>query len=142
MRTKIFKSSALALCFLLICAALPGCRRQVSGPQVRVVTQIDVSGSLGIAHYTSNEKMEQILNCLRLIRPLGQPSGDPAQAAASDICITLHYSDGQQASYHQRSDCYWLAQGKWTGIDPKRGEALSLLLSQLPGDGETSLSGT
>lgn len=118
---------------LLLLPLLGGCRRQAADtqPLVRVVTRIDVVTSQGSSSYTSEEKMNQILDCLRLIRP----SGTPALAPVGDeTCITLHFSDGGEVHYRQMADCFWQNQGSWVSIDPERGEQLLSLIDRLPSD--------
>lgn len=122
---------------------LCGCSRLEPGlppdSACRVVTKIAVDYENGgirfRRQYTAAEKMQQILNYLRLIDPYGKPDEDPETAAGSRFRITLSYSDGCQKVYLQQSDRFMKTDdGQWKRIDPDRARELSRILGQMEGD--------
>ncbi len=85
--------------------------------------------------YTSDEKMQQVLNYLRLIDPKGIVQDDPETLPGGQYTITLLYSDGSSNIYRQKSDAYMQTDdGPWKRIDPKKAEWLGQLLEQLESD--------
>lgn len=123
--------------------SLTGCSRLFhydSGPAVcRVVEKIEIhfeNGPLQFHRmYTASEKMQSILNYLRLIDPYGVPEEDPETTAGSSFRIVMHYSDGCQKTYLQKSDRFLLAEGQpWRKIDPKRAQELSRIVGTMESD--------
>ena len=137
----IKKGIGLLVSFLLIISTVTGCNRQggsESSP-LRVVTAVSVFYSNGPInaqrHYTSDAKMQKILDYLRLINPYGTPDEDPETAVGSDFHIVLSYSDGYQKFYRQKSDRYLQnTDGRWQKIDPTKAEELARLVGQLESD--------
>lgn len=133
-----FFAAALILCVL----ALNGCSLQLAqrqAPVGRVITQMSIRFQNGplqaTRHFTSDEKMQPILNYLRQADAYGAPRTDPLCAPGSDFWITLSYSDGTEEHYRQRADRFLMgADGCWRRIDPKKAMQLSALLGKLHSD--------
>ncbi len=127
--------------FLLLCNCC-GCNQQPADSSIsgfRVVTAVTVFYENGpiqaLRHYTSDGKMQQILDYLRLISPYGTPGEDPETAAGSDYQIVLSYSDGKQKTYRQKADRFLQGvDGRWQNIDPSQAEDLARILGQLESD--------
>jgi len=120
---------------------LGGCSRlETLSPSVcRVVTGISVDfehrGLRANRNYTAAEKMQQVLNYLRIIDPYGNPEEDPETAEGSSFRITLSYSDGHQKVYLQKSDRFMKTDnGNWKKIDPDRALELGRILGRLESD--------
>ena len=131
-----FLGILLAVFFLL-----SGCSRlETLSPSVcRVVTGISVDfenrGLRASRNYTAAEKMQQVLNYLRIIDPYGNPEEDPETAEGSSFRITLSYSDGHRKVYLQKSDRFMKTDnGSWKKIDPDRALELGRILGQLESD--------
>ena len=133
-----------AIIFLLVvlCGALSGCSRADSPqpPVCRVVTQIDVAAAHnGTVHYhtfTDSEKMETILNYLRLVQPAGNAEIQPDTFRADAFQITLSYSDSGQTTYYQIYNDYLRKDnGFWKTVDQDQAAALPPLLISMPSDG-------
>ena len=131
--------TAFFAALLLLC----GCSRldpvSPSLPVCRVVTGIDISyenGPIRVRRsYTASEKMQQVLNYLRIIDPYGPPEEDPETATGSSFRITLSYSDGCEKVYLQKADRFMKTDGgEWKRIDPKRARELSRILGQTESD--------
>lgn len=133
---------AIALLSALI-FSLCGCDFHPEVPAdhgARVITAITVTyenGPLNTRrHYTTDIKMQQILNYLRRIDPYGQPETDPETAGGSDFYIELTYSDGSRQLYRQKADRFMLdADGIWKRIDPGKAAQLSKILGLMESDG-------
>lgn len=130
---------------LFLCAAvfLTGCVRRHTlkdtDSYLRLVVRVDVAGQkederLDLT-YTHQEKMEAILNYLRLIRQQGPASGDPEQFSGEFYTITLHFSDGHKQIYRQHANRFLSTDAKpWRNIDPEHAEFLYPLLKAMPSD--------
>lgn len=133
--------------FVVFCAALLwlcGCSRlepaSPSVPACRVVTGIDIrfeDGPIRVHRsYTTAEKMQQVLNYLRLIDPYGPPEEDPETSRGSSFRIAVAYSDGCEKIYLQKSERFMkVDDGQWKKIDPRRAQNLSRILGQMESDG-------
>ncbi len=139
-KQKLRRLSAAVFAFALL---LSGCSRGntvlSSAPECRVVTGICVqfeSGPIRFErNYTASEKMQKILNYLRVIDPYGPPAEDPETAEGSSFRIELNYSDGCKKTYLQKGDRFMKEEGQtWKRIDPKRARELSRILGQMEGD--------
>ncbi len=127
------------LLILLICG---GCSRQAAMPQStthRVVTEIHVFYENGPIrtqrHYFTSEKMQAVLNYLRLLNPYGVATESPNSVSGSNFDIVLTYSDGGEKRYRQHADRYLQeGNGQWRQIDPKKALELSRILSQMESD--------
>ena len=130
---------------LLLCAAvlMTGCvrRHTLKDPHsyLRLVVRVDVTGQkederLDLT-YTHQEKMEAILNYLRLIRQKGPAAGDPEQYSGESYTITLHFSDGHKQIYRQHANRFLSTDARpWRNIDPEHAEFLYPLLKAMPSD--------
>ena len=136
---------SIALIFVICifpALVLGGCmQRPPSGEQeeFRVVIGVTLryeNGPLNAQRvYTSENKMQRVLDYLRLIDPYGTPQEDPEAAPGSNYRITLYFSDGSQTDYFQKSDRYMLRAGdSWKKIDPARAEELGRIMGQLESD--------
>lgn len=134
---KKFKFCAAALLMILI---LSGCRpKDVPNASLRLVTEINVICYYGDSqlerHYTAPDKMEQVLLYLRLLDRGLEATMDPEKLDGIHYKIVLHYSNGQQRIYHQRTDGYISEDFKpWLKIDPEQGKLLLHLLLEVPSD--------
>ena len=132
------KMLTVTLCVLMLC----GCRAHPSGDTqqaLRLVTGITVhyeNGPIrGSLQYEEDQKMQLILDYLRLINPYGQPAEDPETAGGTSFQIVLTYSDGSTKHYRQKADRYLKTdQGPWLCIPPQKALELSLLLGYLETD--------
>lgn len=124
---------------MLLC----GCSANAQGPEptppLCVVTQVDVTcrspGDILERHYTQPQKMEAVLNYLRLLEYRGQADCDPEQLIGNAYKIMVQLSDGCSHCYYQRADQYLSRDRKpWERIDPDQARQLYLLLVELPGD--------
>jgi hypothetical protein len=116
-------------------------QRPPSGEQeeFRVVIGVTLRYDNGPLHaqrvYTSENKMQRVLDYLRLIDPYGRPAVDPEFVAGSQFHIELAFSDGSRKIYRQKADRYMqIDGGDWQTINPARAEELSLLLGQMESD--------
>ena len=134
---KKIRSCAIALLLILI---LSGCRQKdVQDASLRLVTRIDVTCYYGDSQldrqYTAPDKMEQVLLYLRLLDRGLEATTDPEKLDGIHYKIILHYSNGQQRIYHQRTDGYISENFKpWLKIDPEQGKLLPHLLLEVPSD--------
>ena len=121
---------------------LSGCTRFGGNSQsspVRVVTQVTVSYEEDpfyvTRQYTSGEKVRQVLNYLRQLRPYGKPQEDPETVSGSLIRIVLSFSDGEQQVCQQRSDRYFKKNDEdWMYVDPQKAQQISMILGEYESD--------
>lgn len=126
--------------FCFVFCFLGGCHPKKKAPPVRVVTGVSVTstGSEGITDYTytRDEKMESLLNYLRLLDPYITTGIAPDTFRSDTYEIIVTYSDGNHTTYRQIYNDYLQTEsGAWKKIDPKQGAKLSDLLHSLPSDG-------
>ena len=127
------------LCAFIVAAVLSGCAARAQTPATAVVSRISVSyqenGHSVLHHYTSQYKMRQILNHIRLLGQKYTPIIDVDTLRSTIYEIQLSFSDGSQRIYHTRSDRYIRTNhGPWQQTDPKRLQSLNELLLQLAPD--------
>lgn len=127
-------SVILSLVFLLGCT---GADSMPSKPSV--VTGVTVTyengGVTAQRYYTSDDKIRSVLNYLRWIDPYGVPEENPELSSGSSFSIVLSYSDGREKLYRQKSDRFFLEEGKpWRNIDPNKAVSLSQMLGQMESD--------
>lgn len=133
MRRKWFP---FLLAFLML---LTGCTGQKEMPSVRVVTQVDVTcsrdGQLLHRRYTAQEKMEPLLNYLRLLEPRGRARVDPERTRGNAYQITLHFSHGAPTVYYQRCERF-LSKNRhpWQEVDSQFAGELYPILRDTPAD--------
>ena len=119
---------------ILLCLALCGCSMgQLTPSFPRLVTQISVSeirdGVPENHSYTDFEKMETLLNYLRLLDPYPPVDLSPETFLADSYEITLHLSDGSSSVYRQLHNQYLQRNdGQWYRIDASMGSQLPDLL--------------
>lgn len=131
----------LFLLILFTALSISGCGKQYTPvPLCRVVTGVDIScrheDALIRRHYTDTEKMEAVLNYLRLVGKGSIPKLDPESLDAEVFEITLQLSDGCQKQYRQTAHRYFYRQqGGWQTMEPSHSAKLYTLMRQLPSDG-------
>lgn len=125
--------------FALITMLLSGCAGQTPQLGVRVVTQVDVKcsrdGQLLQRKYTDAEKMQPLLNYLRLLEPRGLPDADPERTRGNAYEITVHFSRGTPTVYYQRCERF-LSKNRhpWQKVDSRLAGELYPILRDLPSD--------
>ena len=130
---------------LVLCALffLPGCTRRHTlndaDSYLRIVVRVDVVDNTGNnmpqKTYTHQEKMEAILNYLRLIKQRGPADSDPEQFVGESYTITLHLSDGSKQVYRQHANRFLSKDSQpWRNIDPEHAGYLYPLLLAMPSD--------
>lgn len=142
-QTSIKGCDALRRIFIVLLALLlTGCTYYAPPGEShasRVITAIEVTASesaqLRHYRYTTEEKMQAIMNYLRRVRPDLTTAISPDTFRTDAYRITLYLSDGTQTVYHQLySDYLQKDGGLWRSIDAGQGAALSRLLHELPPD--------
>ena len=122
--------------FALLTVLLSGCANQSRKPSVRVVTRVEVTcirdGELLQRQYTDAEKMQSLLNYLRLLEPRGTASIDPELTLGNAYEITLHFSRGAPTVYYQRSERF-LSKNRhpWQKVDSRLSGELYPILEEL-----------
>ena len=142
MRRKAKNIITVIITVILLLCVTTGCNRHPGDSGLsncRVVTAVTVyydNGPINTQrHYTTDSKMQQILDYLRLINPYGAPDEDPETAVGSDFYIVLSYSDGFQKFYRQKGDRFLQGtDGLWKKIDPEKAAELSKIVGQLESD--------
>lgn len=127
----------IMLLILVILGSCCGCLRKNTG--VRVVKQISVqwveNGTAVHRVHQSPEKMHLILNKFRTLGQRFSPDLDPEALQSPTVTMTVFYSDESQRSYQIKADRYVrFGTAPWQQADPKRVNALRLLLLSLPED--------
>ncbi|MBE6933961.1 MAG: hypothetical protein E7462_02765 [Ruminococcaceae bacterium] len=85
--------------------------------------------------YFHPEKLQQITDYLRFIRPYGTPSENPDTVQGRFFRITLCYSDGSCRIYEQKAERFMrIDGGAWKRIDPKLAQQLYFLWKNLSED--------
>ena len=137
------KKRILLIVLLCVAVLFTGCvrRHTLKDPEayLRLVVRVDVDGQAANEQldltYTHQEKMEAILNYLRLIPQKGPAQGDPEQFAGDSYTITLHFSDGHKQIYRQHADRFLSTDAQpWRNIDSERAALLYPLLKAMPSD--------
>ncbi len=134
---KIWYAVVLSILILTGCA---GNRRpQGESTAPRVVTSIDITGTVGEQdlqiHYTSQEKMDVILNYLRILRQRGQAYTDPEKLPGDSYQITVHLSDGNRRVYRQHANRFLAKDdAPWYHVRQEHAEYLGLILQAMPSD--------
>lgn len=135
MKKKIF----VFLSVFLWAFSFAGCKKLPPPPPAvshGLVIQVEIIRSDGFTrHYTAPEKIDAVLDYLRLLRPLGPipPTPDALQENAYEIVVYLQ--DGSCRVHRQQSDCFASKDGGyWGSINPDLGQCLPLLMAQFPSD--------
>ena len=126
------------LMVLLFGLSLNGCGRKPPA-QTRVVTQVDIVCDQGYRifhrHYTQPQKIQQVLNYLRLQENLGPADMDPERVEGPVFRIAVRLSDGSDSVYYQRCGRYLSKEyHSWQKIDPKQAVAFYRMLQLTPTD--------
>lgn len=123
---------------LTLCALLCGCRVQArAAAGDRVVTGVDIlyrqnQDSLE-RHYTSSEKMQLVLNYLRLLEYAGIPNTDPEMYTGNVCRICLRLAGGGSRTYYLYADHFLSVDYRpWQQIVPDR--SLVTVLHLMPDD--------
>lgn len=123
---------------LTLCALLFGYRVQACATAGdRVVTGIDIfyrqnQDSLE-RHYTSSEKMQLVLNYLRLLEYAGIPDTDPEMYTGNVCRISLQLAGGGSRTYYLYADRFLSVDYRpWQIIVPDR--SLVTVLHLMPND--------
>lgn len=141
-KTFFWNSKRTGVLFAALSLLLCGCADAAPAPPPpvrQVVTEVDVVclGDAGrlTRHYTDPEKMEKVLNCLRLAASR-ELTEEPKQApSGSSFRIILTLSDGSRVRYRQKKDFLLQKEdGPWQRIDPEQAAGLERLLEKTPGD--------
>ena len=137
---KIRKSwFAAVFCILILCGCGRNHTQSGTDAGIRVVTSIDISGitdqEVLQLRYTTPEKIDVILNYLRILRQRGQAFTDPEQLPGNSFWITLNLSDGQQQLYRQHADKFLSKNNApWHYVRQEHAEYLLLILQAMPSD--------
>jgi hypothetical protein len=123
---------------LIVLLFIPGCK-STNPPGKPVVSQISViygTSSNSIQRiYTGQQKMQQILNCLRTLGQQFTPFTDPETITAPQYTIRILSTDGSSRSYCVKSDRYIRTGSEpWKQADPERISKLNRLLQSLTPD--------
>ena len=138
----MIKRTILLLILCPLCF-LSGCTRRHTlndaDSYLRLVVRVDVVGNTGSnileKTYTHQEKIEAILNYLRLIKQRGPADSDPEQFLGESYTITLHLSDGSKQVYRQHANRFLSKDSRpWRNIDPEHAGFLYPLLQAMPSD--------
>jgi len=139
LKSKIFIICCKCAALLLPLLVLVGCCRihgQGKFVPYRVITEIHVryeNGALQASRLFSHpDELQPIIHYLRTLDPYGTPRENLERVQGSNFYITLHYSDGSQCLFHQRSDRYIRKNdGPWKRIDFRKAQHLSTLLETI-----------
>lgn len=115
------KYRRIAAVFLLTATLLTGCKKDALYSPL-TVTAVDVQGSIQ-RHYTQPEKVQNLLNMLRLLEFDGFTSLDPAYLPGDDFQITLEFSDHSTKVYRVHGNRFLCRpNGMWEKVDGSRAE--------------------
>ena len=125
--------------FLTICSLLLNTPLEEFTPQSRIVTQVEVTASISgesrVFTYTDPEKMEILLNYLRLLKPDVRHPLTPETFRSDVYELRLIMLDGSKNSYYQLYDTYLRKNDSpWYAISSVDGSMLHPLLLSMPPD--------
>ncbi len=131
------KAAFCLVLFLLL--QLPGRLQPTHNPSISSQVVRSITVSYGDAaperHYTSPQKLQQILLSIRSLGPMFLPEQDPDALPGPPVCITLTCADGSQRTYQQLDSKYFRTGAQpWRQLQPGKGQAFLETLQQLPGD--------
>lgn len=123
---------------LVLALSAGGLEQKETVPRPRVVTAVEADYDGRLLHlrrsYTDEEKMRQVLTCLRAIKPLGTVAPE-AELPEEGGTVTLLRSDGTAATWELRGGAYLRRDGgSWQTVDPEQAQQLPLLLAMLESD--------
>ena len=130
------------LWLVLTAVLLAGCaEKKPILPQTAVVSKITVTyqenGIDIIKNFSSQHKMRQVLDRVRILGQKYTPLIDPESLDTTLFQVQLSFSDGTQRLYHTRSDRYIRTDnGPWLQTDAQKLQALNELLLRLPPDAQ------
>ncbi len=123
---------------LLLGSFLCGCEKgNVYLP--KTVTQVDIAGTHHNRtiqrHYTQPQKMETVLNYLRLLDYKGTTTLDPLWLPGDDWSITLGFSTGESKQYRIRADRFLCRpSGVWEKVESEGKASLYPYLQETASD--------
>ena len=131
------KKYLLALC--LIVFIVSGCSQIHTQTAPSFVARIDVichrENVTTLRHYTTQEKIEPVLICLRLLNPRGKADVDPERLIGDTYRIVLYRSDGSRCVYHLQADRYLSRDHRpWERVNEKQAQKFYPLLMKMPSD--------
>jgi hypothetical protein len=114
-----------------------GCLRKKPGVRVvdRILVQWEENGHSVYREHDDPEKMQLILNKVRMLGQRFSSETDPETLDVPTVTMTLLYSDGSQRQYQIKPDRYVrIGRAAWQQANPKQITSLRLLLLSLPDD--------
>lgn len=134
--------------FLLFCvlALLTACypRNSVStsSPIVRqIVATVESRDVFLRRYYCTDEKMQAVLLCIRMLRPQFTPETDPELLDIPTICLTMTHSDGSKQLYRLKDTSYLQKNtDPWKKVDSSAAADLWRLLWEMESDEEEPLT--
>lgn len=113
--------------------------RPIAKPAVRLLQEakIDFYGpdSNAVIHYRDPEKLQELLNCLRLTRPHGRVEPSQMNADGHFCRIRLYYSTGAVETRYLQDYRFLSTDGTlWQKIPANTSYYLYLLFHLVPGD--------
>ncbi len=120
---------ALVIGFVLLIGIWKHWHRPEPGP--RLVSAIEVAYGDRQQIYREPEQMSRILNKLRTLGQRYAPELDPDTLNGATVTISILHSDGSRQQYELKADRYIRQdRKKWQQADPKRIQALMLMLKK------------
>ena len=137
-RCVLFLLSTLILCSGCYPRTLP----PNTSPIVRqIVATAEGHDSFLRRFYCTDEKMQAVLLCLRLMKPQFSPETDPDLLNVPMICLTMTHSDGSKQLYRLK-DVHYLQKNTdpWEKVDASAAADLWRLLWVMERDDEEPLT--
>lgn len=126
------------LCLLLAVFFLSGCGKKAFTPSAVVTSvQITAGGTRRPLRrlYTEPDKIQMVLDYLRLQEGEGPADTDPERLTGTDFVIDVRLSDGSHSIYYQRGGRYLSGKYRpWQKIDEKKAADFYRMLRQTPTD--------
>ena len=130
-------AAVLLLAFLLAgCSAKkPAAQKQRNLTVVRVEVRGRHENEAVRRNYESQEKMNAVLNYLRLLKVRGRIKKTPVQTTYDAYDIYLHYAGGGKSCWRIRQDRYYCQNtAPWQLLAPQQAGKLFPLLFAMPSD--------
>ena len=124
---------------LVVALLFSGCVNREVQPAVRVVTQVDVAcrrqGEALQRSYVHRQKIQKVLNYLRLLELRGPTNSDPEAIGGNAYEITVHFSWGAPTVYYQRCERF-LSKNRhpWQKIYSQNAGELYSIVEDMPTD--------